>query len=86
MKIDRDSIAKISKENKLVSISELLRYIDYADYVDSVCEKSKELENGIMKFRHNDRMEILSEYKKELYESMIKEGRILNKEKCGISE
>jgi hypothetical protein len=86
MKIDRDLIEKISKENNLVSIYDLLKYIDYADYVDLVCEQSKELENGILRFRYNDRAELLNNYKKELYEEMISKGKILDKEKCGISE
>jgi len=86
MNIDRDILEKISKENNIKTVDELLRYIDHEDFFELVYEKRKELENGIMRFRYNDREELLNNYKKELYDIMITEGRILNKEKCGINE
>ena len=86
MNIDRDILEKISKENNIKTVDELLRYIDHEDFFKLVYEKRKELENGIMRFRYNDREELLYNYKKGLYNTMIIKGRILNKEECGIIE
>jgi len=84
MNINRDIIEKISKDNNIQTVLELLKHIDHEDFFKLVYEKSKELENGIMKFRYKDREEALNNYKKELYDIMISEGKYLDKEKCGI--
>jgi len=86
MKITRDTIEQISKDNNIKTVDELLKYIDYEKFFKLVYEKSKELENGILRFRYKDREEALNNYKKELYDIMITEGRYLDKEKCGINE
>ena len=86
MKIDRNTIEIISQENNLTTVSELLEYIDHEEYYELINQKDKELSNGILRFRYEDREERLDAYRKELYESMINRGRILNKEKCGIIE
>jgi len=86
MNIDRDTIEKISTENNIKTIDELLKYIDHEDFFELVYEKRKELKNGILRFRYDDREEILNNYKKELYDIMISKGRMLDKKKCSIIE
>ena len=86
MNIDRDILEKISKENNIQTISELLKHIDHEEFFELVYEKSKELENGILRFRYKDKEEALNNYKRELYDIMISKGRYLNKENCVISE
>ena len=86
MDITRELIEKISKENNLTTVSELLDYIDHEEYYELTNQKDKELSNGILSFRYKDKEERLNMYRKELYEIMINAGKILNKEKCGINE
>ena len=86
MKITRDTIEQISKDNNIKTVDELLKYIDYEKFFKLVYEKSKELENGILRFRYKDKEEALNNYKRELYDIMISKGRYLNKENCVISE
>ena len=60
MNINRDIIEKISKDNNIQTVLELLKHIDHEDFFKLVYEKSKELENGILRFRYKDKEEALN--------------------------
>lgn len=79
MNLNRNDILNISIENNIKSINELLNYIDFKEYTELVAKKNDQLKK---RYKYGYKERLLYKYKIELYNNMIKEGKILNKRKC----
>ena len=84
MNITRELIEKIVKDKNITTVNELLIHFDHEEFYELVNDKSRELENGILRFRYEDRKERLNLFKKELFDLMVSKGRLLDRDKCGI--
>jgi len=84
MNITRESIEQIAKDKNITTVDDLLTHLDHEEYFKLINDKSRELENGILRFRCDDRKEILDLFKKELFNLMVGKGRLLDRDRCGI--
>ena len=55
MNITRELIEQIAKDNNISTINDLLIHLDHKEFYELVSDKSRELENGILRFRYEDR-------------------------------
>ena len=84
MNITRELIEQIAKDNNISTINDLLIHLDQKEFYELVSDKSRELENGILRFRYEDRKKRLDLFKKELFDLMTSKGRLLDRNRCDI--